>query len=190
MEARAQLKYLRMSPRKVRLVVDLVRGKTVAEARDILRFLPNRPARYLAKLLRSAAANAETNHSMDRDVLRISRAYVDQGPSLKRWQPVSRGMAHPILKRTCHVTVYVEEDEGLAAQKEAEDAKTRRGRRRTKKAESPAGADAAKAPKGAAKPQAEAAPAKRGGRRAKPESPSVEGESEKRADGDGSEGEE
>lgn len=168
MEARAQLKYLRMSPRKVRLVIDLVRGKTVSEAQAILRFVPNRPARHLAKLLSSAAANAETNHAMDKDVLRLSRAYVDQGPTLKRWQPVSRGMAHPILKRTCHITVYVTEDEDLAAVKAAAEVKKGRGRRRAKRPERAAGGEPAREAKDVSEAAAEAPPAKRGGRKARP----------------------
>jgi large subunit ribosomal protein L22 len=165
METRAQLKYLRMSPQKVRLVVDMVRGRTLSEALSILRFVPNRPARHLVKLLNSAAANAQTNHSMDRETLRVSKAYVDQGPSLKRYQPVSRGLAHPILKRTCHITVYVKEDEELAAQKAAERAK-KAGRRGARGAGAGRARPAARrAPKRAEEAAVEAKPAKRGGRK-------------------------
>jgi large subunit ribosomal protein L22 len=177
-EARAQLKYVRLSPRKVRLVVDLVRGKTLSEARQILQFVPNRSARHLTKLLKSAASNAAANHEMDRDVLRVTRAYVDQGPSLKRWQPVSRGMAHAILKKTCHITVCVAEDEKLAREKAAAQVKKGRGRRRS--------AAAGKARKPAGEPKGR--PAKRGGRKPKGKEQGAKGEPQAAGGGDDSGG--
>jgi large subunit ribosomal protein L22 len=113
MEARAVGRYLRVPPRKARYVLDTVRGKSVKEALAILKFVPNRAARFIEKIIQSAVANAEHNYAMDRDALRISRAYVDGGPSLKRIQPRAMGRAYRILKRTSHVTVVLTEDESL-----------------------------------------------------------------------------
>ncbi len=107
MEAKAVAKYIRLSPAKVRQVVDLVRGKSVDEALAILQFTPKRAARTVAKVIRSAAANAEHNNDMDRARLYIARAYVDQGPSLKRWRPRAYGRANVIKHRTSHITVVV-----------------------------------------------------------------------------------
>jgi large subunit ribosomal protein L22 len=106
-EAKAILRYTRMATRKVRLVVDLVRGKQVGEAMTILKFTPRRAARVVEKVLKSAVANAEQREIGDVDELWVSRAYVDQGPTLKRIQPAPRGKAHPIKKRTSHVTLIV-----------------------------------------------------------------------------------
>jgi len=119
-----------MAPRKMRIVADLVRGRTVSDALTILKFTPNRSAAMIGKVVSSAAANAENVHGMDREILRIHRIMIDEaGPTLKRFQPVSRGMAHPILKRLSHITVEVAEDEGLAAAKQARE-ETRKQRRR------------------------------------------------------------
>ncbi len=112
MEGKAVAKYVRMSPRKVRLVVDLVRGKTVDEALAILRFVPRRAADPVSKALRSAIANAVHNFELDEDSLVVAEAFVDAGPTLKRWRPRARGMASPILKRTSHITIVVREDLG------------------------------------------------------------------------------
>lgn len=113
MEARAVGRYLRVTPRKARYVLDTVRGKSVKEALAILKFVPNEAARYIQKIIESAAANAEHNYAMDRDALRISRAFVDGGPSLKRIHPRAMGRAYRILKRTSHITVVVAEDDSL-----------------------------------------------------------------------------
>lgn len=100
-----------MSPRKVRLVLDLVRDKYVDEALAILSATPNRAARVVEKLVRSAAANAENNLQISREELKVKGAYADQGPTLKRIQPRAMGRAYRILKRSSHVTVVVEETE-------------------------------------------------------------------------------
>ena len=109
MEAKAVAKYVRIAPRKVRVVMNLIRGKNVADAFAILKFTPKVGAEVIEKVLKSAVANAENNFDMNVDKLYISSAYVDQGPTLKRIHPRSRGQAFSILKRTSHVTVIVAE---------------------------------------------------------------------------------
>ena len=109
MEAKAVAKYIRIAPRKVRVVMNLIRGKNVADAFAILKFTPKAGADVIEKVLKSAVANAENNFDMNVDKLYISSAYVDQGPTLKRIHPRSRGQAFRILKRTSHVTVVVAE---------------------------------------------------------------------------------
>ncbi|MBQ9614953.1 MAG: 50S ribosomal protein L22 [Selenomonadaceae bacterium] len=108
-ESRAVAKYVRIAPRKVRVVMNLIRGKNVAEAFAILKFTPKVGADAIEKVLRSAVANAENNFDMDVDKLYVSSCFVDQGPTLKRIHPRSRGQAFKILKRTSHITVVVEE---------------------------------------------------------------------------------
>ncbi len=112
MEARATARYVRIAPRKVRLVVDLIRGKSLEEARLILRYTPKRGAYYVAKVLESAAANAVNNHDMLEDRLYVKAAYVDEGPSLKRVFPRARGRADIIKKRTSHITIILGERHG------------------------------------------------------------------------------
>lgn len=109
MEAKAVAKYIRIAPRKVRVVMNLIRGKSVAEAFAILKFTPKAGADVIEKVLKSAVANAENTFDMNVDKLYVSSAYVDQGPTLKRIHPRSRGQAFSILKRTSHVTVIVSE---------------------------------------------------------------------------------
>ena len=109
MEAKAVAKYIRIALRKVRVVMNLIRGKNVADAFAILKFTPKAGADVIEKVLKSAVANAENNFDMNVDKLYISSAYVDQGPTLKRIHPRSRGQAFSILKRTSHVTVVVAE---------------------------------------------------------------------------------
>ena len=109
MEAKAVAKYIRISPRKARQVVDLIRGKSVAEAYAILKFTPNKGAELVENVLKSAVANAEHNYDMNVDELYVSQAYVDQGPSLKRFKPRARGRADGIKKRPSHITVMVSE---------------------------------------------------------------------------------
>ena len=109
MEAKAVAKYVRIAPRKVRVVMNLIRGKNVADAFAILKFTPKVGADVIEKVLKSAVANAENNFDMNVDKLYIASAYVDQGPTLKRIHPRSRGQAFSILKRTSHVTVVVAE---------------------------------------------------------------------------------
>jgi len=113
MEAKAVGRYLRVTPRKARYVLDTVRGKSANEALAILKFVPNEAARYIRQIVESAIANAEHNYAMDREALRICRAYVDDGPSLKRIQPRAMGRAYRILKRMSHITVVLTEDETL-----------------------------------------------------------------------------
>lgn len=111
METRAVAKYVRISPRKVRLVMDQVRGKRVEDALNILAFSPKKGAKILRKLINSAVANAENNHDMDVDRLYIKRIYADEGPILKRWRPRALGRATRIRKRTSHLTVILDEME-------------------------------------------------------------------------------
>ncbi|MGI6566695.1 MAG: 50S ribosomal protein L22 [Firmicutes bacterium] len=109
MEARAVARYVRISPRKARQVIDLIRGKDVGEALTILRHTPKAASSVIEKTLRSAVANAENNHEMDGQDLYVARAYVDEGPTLMRIRPRARGMAFRIRKRTSHITVVVAE---------------------------------------------------------------------------------
>ena len=111
MEARAVSRHVRMSPQKVRLVVDLVRGKGVEEALNILDFTPKRAAKAVAKTVRSVVANAQNTQSVDVDRLFIKKVFVDGGPTWKRFTPRAQGRATPVLKRTCHITVVVDERE-------------------------------------------------------------------------------
>jgi len=110
MEAKAVARYIRTSPRKVRLVIDAIRGKNVEDALNILSFTPKRAAKIVYKLLRSAIANAE-NLKMDRAALFIGSIFVDQGPTLKRWRAKAMGRAGMIRKRTSHITVILKERE-------------------------------------------------------------------------------
>jgi large subunit ribosomal protein L22 len=109
MDVRSTQKYVRMTPRKVRLVVDAVRGKSVNEALDALKFRNRAAARAVAEAVKAAAANAEQNNHMDPAMLYISEIYADTGPTAKRFQPGPRGRANPILKRSTHITVVVRE---------------------------------------------------------------------------------
>ncbi len=109
METRAVAKFVRISPRKIRLVMNQVRGKQVGEALNMLSFAPQRGARILKKLVNSAIANAEQNTSVDVDSLYIMRVYADEGPTLKRWRPRAQGRATSIRKRTSHLTVVLNE---------------------------------------------------------------------------------
>ncbi|NIN62415.1 MAG: 50S ribosomal protein L22 [Gammaproteobacteria bacterium] len=109
MEASAKLKYARLSPQKTRLVVDMVRGKAVQEALNILKFSPQRPADIVAKVVRSAVANAEQKGVADVDRLFVKAVFVDQGPALKRFMPRAQGRATRIRKPTSHITVVLDE---------------------------------------------------------------------------------
>ena len=110
-EVRAEAKWVRSSPRKARLVVEHIRGRTVPEARTVLAFSERAVARDVEKVLRSAVANAEANHGLVGDDLVVSAAYVDEGPVLKRWRARARGRVARIRKRTCHITVKLVERE-------------------------------------------------------------------------------
>ena len=111
MESRAYLKYARISPRKVQIVLDLIRGKDAGEAMAILKNTPKSASEYLIKLLKSAIANAEHNFSMDVSRLYVSECFVCPGPTLKRIMPRAKGSADRILKRTRHVTIALKERE-------------------------------------------------------------------------------
>ncbi|HHW10553.1 MAG TPA: 50S ribosomal protein L22 [Firmicutes bacterium] len=111
MEARAMARYVRISPRKARVVVDLIRGKSYPEALTILRFTPRKAAGIVEKVVRSAAANAENNYSLNPQEMLVAEVYVDQGPTMKRIMPRARGMADRIRKRTSHITVVLREKE-------------------------------------------------------------------------------
>ena len=109
MEARAIAKFLRISPRKTRLCADLIRGKRAEDAVHILTHTPKAGARLVSKVLQSALANARQDKSIDVDTLYVKTVFVNQGPTLKRWQPKPMGRAGRIRKRTCHVTVVLSE---------------------------------------------------------------------------------
>jgi large subunit ribosomal protein L22 len=106
-QVRAQAKWVRMSARKARLVLDNVRGRTVPEARTVLAFTPRAAAREIDRVLSSAVANAESAHGLDGDELVVVAAYADEGPTLKRWRARARGRVNRIRKRTCHITIVV-----------------------------------------------------------------------------------
>ena len=107
MEAKAVAKYMRISPRKARQVIDLIRGKEIGEALGILKNTPKKAAGMIEKVVNSAVANAENNHEMFADELYISEAFADEGPTMKRIRPRAMGQASPINKRTTHITIIV-----------------------------------------------------------------------------------
>lgn len=109
MEAKAVAKYIRMSPRKARQVVNLIRGKNVKEALAILRYTPKGASEPVAKALKSAIANAEHNFEMNTDALYVSQIFIDEGPTLKRFKPRAMGRADVMRRRTSHITVVVGE---------------------------------------------------------------------------------
>lgn len=109
MESRAVLRHARVTPRKARLVVDLVRGRGVEDALSLLDATPKRAAKLVAKNLRSAVANAESQQSVDVDKLFIKRAWVDEAPVWSRWMPRAQGRATPIHKRGSHITIVLDE---------------------------------------------------------------------------------
>jgi large subunit ribosomal protein L22 len=170
-EVRAQAKWLRVTPRKARLVVEHIRGRSVPEARTVLAFTPRAAAREVEKVLASAVANAEANHGLIGDELYVSAAYVDEGPTIKRWRARARGRAARIEKKTCHVTLRLRPTD--------EDGQVRRTRRRQPEAEQAEETPAEEKPKRAprrrttSKPKAEAtkaAPKRRTTTRKKTES--------------------
>jgi large subunit ribosomal protein L22 len=122
-QVRAQAKWVRMSARKARLVLDHLRGRTVPEARTILAFTPRAAAREIDRVLASAVANAESAHGLDGDELVVLEAYADEGPTLKRWRARARGRVNRIRKRTCHITIVVTESESAARPRPQKQAK-------------------------------------------------------------------
>jgi ribosomal protein L22 len=114
---RAQAKYVRTSARKARLVLEHIRGRSVPEARTVLAFSPRAAAKDIEKVLRSAVANAEANHSLTGDELVVKECFADEGPTLKRFQPRARGRASKIMKRTSHITILLAQGEPKGAPK-------------------------------------------------------------------------
>jgi large subunit ribosomal protein L22 len=145
-EVRASAQYLRVAPRKARLVVEHIRGRTVPEARTVLAFTPRAAAREVEKILASAVANAEANHGLIGDELLVTAAYVDEGPVIKRWRARARGRVARIQKKTCHVTIRL-------APAEADAAAKRRPRTTQDTAVEPEEQPAAEAPKAEEKPR-------------------------------------
>jgi large subunit ribosomal protein L22 len=124
LRVRAEAKWVRMSARKARVVLDHIRGRTVPEARTILAFTPRAAAVEIEKVLRSAVANAEANHGvLDGDALIIDRAYADEGPTMKRGKPRARGRFNRIFKRTCHITLELVPGEAPAQRRPTRAAK-------------------------------------------------------------------
>jgi large subunit ribosomal protein L22 len=107
---RAEARWVRLSARKARVVLEHIRGRTVPEARTILAFTQRAAAHEIEKVLRSAVANAEANHGLIGDELVVAAAYADEGPTLKRWRQRARGRVNRIRKRTCHITLLLGED--------------------------------------------------------------------------------
>lgn len=122
MQAKAVARTVRIAPRKVRLVLDLVRGKDVGEAVALLKLTNKRAASVVEKLVLSAVANAEHNYDMDTENLYVSEIYANEGPTLKRYRPRAQGRATQILKRTSHITVVVSEKEQVAEEATEENA--------------------------------------------------------------------
>ncbi len=144
-EVRAEAKWVRVSPRKARLVAEHIRGRSVPEARTVLAFTQRAAAREIEKVLRSAVANAEANHGLIGDDLVVAAAYVDEGPTIKRWRARARGRVNRIHKRTCHITIKVVQGEERvvvtpprAAAEQAEKPRRSRKRADTAGAETPA----------------------------------------------------
>ncbi len=111
MSVRAQAKYVRVAPRKAREAVDLIRGKSVSDARSTLMFANRNSARLVAKVLDSAVANAENNNALAAEDLYVKEAFVDEGPTMKRWRFRAMGRVYRVRKRTSHITVAVEQRE-------------------------------------------------------------------------------
>ena len=109
-EAKATLRYARISARKVKIVADLIRGKNVDEALAIVKFTPKASSEIIEKLLKSAIANAENNHNMKHENLYVAEIYANQGPTLKRIRPAAKGSAVRIRKRTSHITIVLRDD--------------------------------------------------------------------------------
>ena len=125
-EVRAEAKWVRTSPRKARVVLEHIRGRTVPEARTVLAFTQRAAAREIEKVLRSAVANAEANHGLAGDDLIVAAAYADDGPTIKRWRARARGRVNRIRKRTCHITVRLTPAAGSGLTRASEEAKPKR----------------------------------------------------------------
>jgi large subunit ribosomal protein L22 len=123
--AKATVRYARLTPMKARRVVNLIRGRSVADAASILQFSPQAASEPVAKLLASAVANAENNQGIDPTTLIVDVAYVDEGPTLKRFQPRAQGRAFRIRKRTCHITIELVSVDANAGQSKSAKGRTR-----------------------------------------------------------------
>jgi large subunit ribosomal protein L22 len=124
--ARSTARFVRVTPQKARRVVDLIRGLPAAEAQTLLRFAPQAASETVGKVLDSAIANAEHNHQLDTSELVVTEAFVDEGPTLKRFRPRAQGRAYRIRKRTSHITVVVTPAPAPATARPAQSTKTRR----------------------------------------------------------------
>jgi large subunit ribosomal protein L22 len=190
---RAQSRFVRGSARKARVVLVHIRGKSVVQARAALQFTPRAAAKDILATLESAAANAEANHDLDPNTLRVEEAYADEGPTLKRWQPRARGRAMRIRKRSCHLTLVLRHDPKLEAAAEATGGRrgaaakatieaTQRARR-TGKAAAPEAVAETDAPVATDAPEATEAPKpkRRRGGKAAAEAPATEAVTEEAA---------
>jgi large subunit ribosomal protein L22 len=137
-EVRAEAKWVRTSARKARVVLTNIRGRSVPEARTVLAFTTRAAAREVEKVLRSAVANAEANHGLVGDELLVSAAYVDEGPTIKRWRARARGRVARIRKRTCHITVKLGENPRAVATRPKPAAATEEKPKRAPRARKPA----------------------------------------------------
>jgi large subunit ribosomal protein L22 len=161
-EVQAVAKWVRMSPRKARLVVEHIRGRSVPEARTVLAFTQRAAAREIEKVLRSAVANAEANHDLVGDDLVVSAVFVDEGPVMKRWRARARGRAARIKKPTCHITVKLaqpeptRQPEAPPSAEPAEEEKPKRARRSSAEAKPKAQTSAAKKSETTSRGEAEA----------------------------------
>ena len=171
-EVKASSKYVRTSPRKARLVVEHIRGRSVPEARTVLAFTPRAVARDIEKLLKAAVANAEANHGLIGDDLLVSAAYVDEGPVFKRWRARARGRAARIRKRTCHITLKLSPTEEVAVARATPEAKAAEKPKRSprRKAAQPKAEKKADEPKAEAKAKPKRATTKKTTTRKKKES--------------------
>jgi large subunit ribosomal protein L22 len=157
-EVRAAAKWVRITPRKARLVVEHIRGRTVPEARTVLAFTERAAAREVEKLLKSAVANAEANHNLIGDDLVVKAAYVDEGPTIKRWRARARGRATQIKKRTCHITLTLVPSTTATVTRAPEEAPAEdKSKRAPRKKAAPKAKPAAET-KAEEKPKAEAKP--------------------------------
>lgn len=150
MQVTAKLNNLRTAPRKVRMVADLVRGKNAAQAQSILLFTVNKSARPVLKLLNSAIASAKHNFHLEESNLFVEKIMVDEGPKLKRWHPMSRGRAYPIIKRTSHIVLVLGE---LNPTAKPEEKKIEKVEKKVEKPEAKIKAPKAKKPKAEIKPK-------------------------------------
>lgn len=137
MEIKVKLSNLRTAPRKSRQVVDLVRGKKALEAKAMLSFTVNKSARDVEKLLNSAIATAKNDFHLDENNLFISKITVDEGPKLKRWHPMSRGRAYPIIKRTSHIALVLSDGQAVRVEEKSNKIKTEKVLEKAEKTEKP-----------------------------------------------------